>query len=169
MVSVILAATPEGGIGYQGSIPWRIKEDLDYFKRMTTTGGKNVVIMGRRTWESIPAKYRPLPQRTNVVITKSSYEVPNHLVYSSLNEALTNLPDLPNLGKIFVIGGARLYNEAFNHPACETIYLTRISSSEPITCDTFVDLTLLDRYKLEEQSEIKKDGNFTYQFLVYRK
>ncbi|MHB1909628.1 MAG: dihydrofolate reductase [Nitrososphaerales archaeon] len=164
MVSAILAATPEGGIGYEGSIPWRIKEDMDYFKRITTTGEQNVVIMGRRTWESIPAKYRPLPQRINVVITSSSYEARDHLVYASLGEALDNLG-----GSKFVIGGARLYNETFTNPACETVYLTRVTSSEPIVCDTFVDLSLLDQYHLQEQSEIKKDGKFTYQFLIYRR
>merc|ERR550514_2288490 len=74
-VSVIVASTGRGGIGKDGGIPWRLKDDMAYFKRVTTNapaGKTNVVIMGRKTWDSIPAKFRPLAGRINVVLSRSA-------------------------------------------------------------------------------------------------
>merc|ERR1719389_1259735 len=100
-VSVIVASTGRGGIGKDGSIPWRLKGDLAYFKRVTTNapaGKKNIVIMGRKTWESIPAKFRPLPDRLNVVLTRRATEPEfsasfpeGVLLASSVVDALTQL------------------------------------------------------------------------------
>jgi dihydrofolate reductase len=73
--SVIVAATTSGGIGKDGNLPWRLSKDMQYFKAVTTRspeGKRNAVIMGRKTWESIPAKFRPLPDRINVVITRNA-------------------------------------------------------------------------------------------------
>ena len=75
--SLVVAATePEFGIGLDGSIPWRIPEDLKFFKETTTftkdESKQNAVIMGRKTWESIPSKYRPLPSRLNIVLTRNT-------------------------------------------------------------------------------------------------
>lgn len=75
--SLVVAATvPEFGIGFNGSIPWRIPEDLKFFKETTTStkdeSKQNAVIMGRKTWESIPSKYRPLPSRLNIVLTRNT-------------------------------------------------------------------------------------------------
>ena len=75
--SLVVAATvPDFGIGFNGSIPWRIPEDLKFFKDTTTftkdNQKQNAVIMGRKTWESIPSKYRPLPSRLNIVLTRNT-------------------------------------------------------------------------------------------------
>eukprot|EP00401_Gymnodinium_catenatum_P013247 CAMPEP_0117564102 /NCGR_PEP_ID=MMETSP0784-20121206/55852_1 /TAXON_ID=39447 /ORGANISM="" /LENGTH=112 /DNA_ID=CAMNT_0005361799 /DNA_START=28 /DNA_END=363 /DNA_ORIENTATION=+ len=76
VLSVIAASTPKGGIGKDGALPWRLPEDMSHFRRVTTAvateGKKNAVIMGRRTWESIPEKFRPLADRVNVVLTSSA-------------------------------------------------------------------------------------------------
>ena len=73
-MEAILACTHNGGIGLNGKLPWRLKEDMKLFKRITTTiqnpndeGKQNAVIMGRKTWESIPNKFRPLPNRINII------------------------------------------------------------------------------------------------------
>jgi dihydrofolate reductase len=74
--SVIVATASNMGIGVKGGLPWRLPSDMGFFKQMTSTVTKptatrNAVIMGRRTWESIPFKFRPLSQRLNVIVTKS--------------------------------------------------------------------------------------------------
>ena len=74
---VVVAATKdEMGIGLDGALPWRLPKDMAYFKSITSQvdepGARNAVVMGRKTWESIPAKFRPLPGRLNVVLSKSA-------------------------------------------------------------------------------------------------
>jgi dihydrofolate reductase len=73
---LVVAATLKGGIGQSGKLPWRLKGDMAFFKQLTTTtttaqkGKRNVVVMGRKTWESIPSNFRPLPNRVNVVLSR---------------------------------------------------------------------------------------------------
>jgi len=87
-MEAILACTHNGGIGLNGKLPWRLKEDMKLFKKITTTiqnpndkekGKLNAVIMGRKTWESIPMKFRPLPNRINIILSKTI----NNLLLSS--------------------------------------------------------------------------------------
>lgn len=87
-MEAILACTHDGGIGLNGKLPWRLKEDMKLFKKITTTiqnpndkekGKLNAVIMGRKTWESIPMKFRPLPNRINIILSKTI----NNLLLSS--------------------------------------------------------------------------------------
>ena len=73
-ISVVVAATRKGGIGKDGGLPWRIPADMAFFKQVTLAaaeGRRNAVVMGRKTWESIPAKFRPLPGRLNVVLSRA--------------------------------------------------------------------------------------------------
>ena len=74
-VSIVVAATEAGGIGKGGRIPWHLRGDMAHFRQLTSTtekeGNRNSVIMGRKTWDSLPTKYRPLPNRYNIVITRS--------------------------------------------------------------------------------------------------
>ena len=73
---VVAASLPEFGIGFEGKLPWRIAEDMKHFKQITSQtvdkNKQNAVIMGRKTWESIPSKFRPLPDRLNVVLTRNT-------------------------------------------------------------------------------------------------
>ena len=81
-LTLIVAATPNHGIGKSGGLPWRLPQEMKYFARMTTTAPdneKNAVIMGRNTWESIPLRFRPLPGRTNVVLTSREAYAYAHL------------------------------------------------------------------------------------------
>lgn len=78
-LTLIVAATKTNGIGQNARLPWRLPKEMAYFARVTSNapaGSRNAVIMGRNTWESIPAKFQPLPNRVNVVIsTKSDYSL----------------------------------------------------------------------------------------------
>merc|ERR1719230_492823 len=93
-VSLIFAATPSRGIGKDGNLPWTLPADLKYFKEMTTKGGLNAVVMGTKTWDSIPAKFRPLAGRTNVVLssTRGPSDFPDGvLVAKSVADAVAML------------------------------------------------------------------------------
>jgi dihydrofolate reductase len=107
MVTIVAAVARNGCIGKDGELPWRIAEDLARYRRITM--GK-VVVMGRKTWESIPAKYRPLPGRTNVVMTRQAgYPLPPGVErVASLDAALAR-----HVGRDVVInGGGTIYARA---------------------------------------------------------
>ena len=100
MKGILVAVSPEGIIGKDNSIPWHYSADLKRFKRLTL--GKPV-IMGRRTWESLPVK--PLPDRRNIVITRTSLD--DVECFSSIDDALATCE-----GDVWLIGGAGIYQEA---------------------------------------------------------
>jgi dihydrofolate reductase/thymidylate synthase len=133
--SIIVAVDDKNGIGVKGKLPWRLSEDMRHFRDTTIgddPGLNNAVIMGRKTWESIPAKFRPLPRRHNVVITRNkTYELPDHACQAgSLADAL-----FIGAHNLFVIGGGEIYKEAIRHPNCEGMYITRVRGD--YECDTF--------------------------------
>ncbi|XP_066337010.1 bifunctional dihydrofolate reductase-thymidylate synthase-like [Miscanthus floridulus] len=144
---VVVAATRDMGIGKDGVLPWKLLGDLKFFKELTLTTSdpakKNAVIMGRKTWESIPVKSRPLPGRLNVILTRSgSFDfatVENVVICGSMKSALELLASTPyclSIEKVFVVGGGQVLREYLNGPACQAIHLTDIQSS--IECDTFI-------------------------------
>ena len=140
--SIIVALDEARGIGKAGILPWHLPADLRHFKEITTAsrgGCLNAVIMGRKTWESIPGKFRPLPGRLNIVITsQTAYTFPQGVLRaSSLENALEMLcvKEDVAVGDVFVIGGAQVFAEAIRHPLCERIYLTRIYGR--FDCDVF--------------------------------
>lgn len=112
----MVAATKEMGIGKDGKLPWNLPTDLKFFKDITLTTSdsskKNAVVMGRKTWESIPIKHRPLSGRLNVVLTRSGgFDIANTenvVTCSSVDSALDLLAALPyclSIERVFVIGG----------------------------------------------------------------
>lgn len=138
--SVAVAFTVPGrGIGKEGEIPWKIREDMKYFKKITTTTTdpfkKNAVIMGRVTWESLPENNRPLPGRINIVVTSQPWLVEKGKTAGSLSEALKMAWEKNSVENVFVIGGSSLYEEAINMNECTNIYVTEVCKD--IECDRF--------------------------------
>ncbi|KAB5594235.1 Dihydrofolate reductase [Ceratobasidium theobromae] len=145
-ITVIVAATLSNGIGVQGTLPWRLPREMAYFARVTREGGppsesSNAVIMGRKTWDGIPPKFRPLKDRTNVVISNSmtvhaqDERQPTH-VAPSIDGALSILSSTP-IRNAFIIGGMSIYDQALKHPSTTRILLTRILHPEYDACDAF--------------------------------
>jgi len=135
--SIIVAADRNNGIGKDGKMPWpKLKHDLEHFKKLTMG---HAVIMGRKTWDSLPESVRPLPGRENIVLSRGPWraDVPN---VKSLEQALLVAHVVsPSRGK-FAIGGGEIYRLALAHPDCGDVYLTRIDAE----CDcnvTFPDIT----------------------------
>jgi dihydrofolate reductase len=117
-LAIVAALTDEGVIGKDNGLPWRLSEDLKRFKRLTL---EHPVIMGRRTWESLPK--RPLPGRPNIVLSRSEgFEAPGALVCHTLKQAFGELA--PSHALAFVIGGRALFAEAL--PIAERLHLTLI-------------------------------------------
>lgn len=113
VIGMIWAQTEDGVIGRDGGIPWHVPEDMAHF-RATTTG--HPVIMGRRTWESFPEKFRPLPDRTNIVVSGSgSADLPDAVVVDSLDAAFEAARTSPGSEQIWIIGGGRVYADALQH------------------------------------------------------
>lgn len=116
---LIYARAANGVIGKQGALPWHLPEDLAHFKR-TTLGCP--VIMGRKTWDSLPPKFRPLPGRTNVVITRQNgWQADGAVVAHSLQDAMDLCASHPD---VWVIGGAQIYAQAL--PLASSVEVTEI-------------------------------------------
>lgn len=128
---VILASSLNNTIGHMNKLPWKNKTDMDYFKKLTSfspTNNRNVVIMGRKTWESIPPVNNvKLNDRIPIIISSTIKQSSDNTFYvvPSFNEALLKAYNLPH-HDIWVIGGLSIYSSAFNHHMCGTIYHTTI-------------------------------------------
>lgn len=170
---IIAACEQNSGIGFKNAIPWRLKDEIKHFKEVTTfttTARHNMVIMGRSTWESLPEKFCPLPDRSNVVLTSNAdYVAPGAVVCNSLAEAL-NLAELHianrETEKVFVIGGQKVYEEAIHHPDLAGIYLTQIEAG--FECDAFFPQIPAEFEKVQKLGEAEENG-IKYRFLLYTK
>ncbi len=121
MVNVILAMALDGAIGDAGDLLWHLRGDLQRFKALTMG---HPVVMGRRTWESLPKG--ALPGRRNVVVSRNrGYVAPGAEVVGSLSEAMALCGDVP----IYIIGGAQIYREAL--PVADRLELTRVEAEYP--------------------------------------
>ncbi|XP_073142359.1 bifunctional dihydrofolate reductase-thymidylate synthase 1-like isoform X2 [Henckelia pumila] len=173
---VVVAATRDMGIGKDGKLPWRLPGDLKFFKEITMEtshpGSKNAVVMGRKTWESIPSQFRPLPGRLNVVLTRSANSgvataesvITCDSVSSSL-ELLAKPPYCSLIEKVFLIGGGQILREALNAPECEAIHITEISTS--IQCDTFIPPINMSVYQPWYSSSPFEEVGIQYCFVTY--
>ncbi|KAK7208523.1 dihydrofolate reductase [Myxozyma melibiosi] len=148
-ITLVVAATHASlGIGRGGSLPWRLPTDMAFFRLVTSapasdqTPHKPAVVMGRKTWDSLPAKFKPLPNRINIVLSRSkSSHGPGTHTFSSLSSAIEALStqdpssDLPAVSKIYIIGGAEIYAEALTHLSASRILLTTVHPADESTLD----------------------------------
>ena len=136
--TVVVAMTPEGGIGRAGSIPWDIPEDMAHFRKITTgmpAGQENAIIMGRKTWDSLPR--RPLARRKNIVISRAGCDADGATVVPSFDAALAAAADSR---EVFVIGGAQVYEIALAHPRCMRAIVSVVHPDADTQCDAHVKI-----------------------------
>jgi dihydrofolate reductase len=166
--SIVVAADQANGIGKGGKLPWRLPGEMAFFKRLTTearAAHRNAVIMGRKTFESIAPKFRPLSERFNMVLSRDpSYRPQGAFVVSSLEQALVELAKLETLDQLFCIGGGELYSAALAHPLCRRVYLTRVHAT--FDCDTHLADFSRD-FELVWQDGPYAEGELTYTFETY--
>ncbi|KAH7348699.1 dihydrofolate reductase-like domain-containing protein [Rhexocercosporidium sp. MPI-PUGE-AT-0058] len=148
-LTLIVAATNNMGIGRAGTLPWTgLKKEMAYFARVTkraSPGNTNTVIMGHKTWESIPSRFRPLKDRINVVITRGDPQTVaegQKIVANSMYQAVDSAGAQAgnSQSKLFVIGGAQIYKASLESEDTKRILLTRILGD--FECDTFFPITL---------------------------
>jgi dihydrofolate reductase len=122
ILSIIVAASENNVIGKNNTLPWHMPADMKFFKEKTTG---HVILTGRKNYESIPEKFRPLPNRTNIVITRQkNYQAPGAVVFPSIEKALEHISEKHGNEEVFIIGGAEIFKQTIS--ACDKIYLTRI-------------------------------------------
>lgn len=122
----------ERGIGKNNDLMWHLPADMKFF-RETTNG--HVVVMGRKNWESIPEKFRPLPNRENVILTRNEeYKAEGGLVFHSLQECL-NWYSGEDSREVFIIGGGEIYRQALDLKCVDEMYITHVD--DVYSADTF--------------------------------
>ncbi|MES2635124.1 MAG: dihydrofolate reductase [Pseudomonadota bacterium] len=120
-IALIYARSRNGVIGKDGVMPWHLAEDMAHFKQLTMGAP---VIMGRKTWQSIPPRFRPLPGRTNIVVTRQSdWTAEGAIGAASLDDALAMCKDQP---RVWIIGGGQIYAQAA--PLAHTAEVTEIDA-----------------------------------------
>jgi dihydrofolate reductase len=148
--NIIVAHTKNRGIGYKNDLPWpRITKDMDFFRNITigthehteASGTQNCVIMGRKTWDSIPSKFRPLPNRRNVIISRTmTYEDISEddmvtRIYRDLDNAIDSTNSDRTIHDVFVIGGGTIYESVIKHPYLNKMYIANVHGDYDV--DTF--------------------------------
>lgn len=166
-----------GAIGYQGAMPWHLSEDLRRFKELTVS---HPVIMGRKTWEALDERFRPLPNRDNIVVSRDrDFHAPGATVVDNLEEALdmARQEAIPDDGldrsEIWVIGGSQLFNQLL--PLASKIFMTQIDAK--VDADAYApDLSAAvedGSWKLVENSGWQKpkkaDGIKRFRYLTFER
>lgn len=159
MVSIIVAIAQNGTIGDKNALLWHIKEDMRFFR--TTTSG-HAVVMGRKTFESLGS--RPLPKRTNIVITRAERMFDGALTAHSLEEAIRLAGDDE---EIFVIGGAQIYAEALG--VADRMYITHVEHD--YAGDTAFPAIDFSKWSLvaEERHERGEEYEYPFAFRTYER
>ena len=155
ILSLVAAVSDNNVIGKDGTLPWRLPDDLKHFHDLTVG---HPVIMGRKTYESIPEEHRPLPDRTNIILTRQDIDVPGCVVVHSFEEAL-RMSD-GRMEEIFVIGGAEVYRQAL--PLAQRIYLTRVHAN--VDGDAFFPDVSWDEWREVSREEHAADARHVYPF-----
>ncbi|MBF0479062.1 MAG: dihydrofolate reductase [Candidatus Omnitrophica bacterium] len=169
--SIVVAIDQNRGIGKEGALPWHIPEDLGYFKQITSftvkPDLKNAVIMGRKTWESIPERFRPLKGRVNVVVSRNDQLVLPGGVFRAENvdHALRILDQEQIIADIFVIGGQQIYEQTVKHPRCEKLYITRINKI--FDCSVFFPV-FEDKFSCFLIAPMRYSVDTPFQFTIYK-
>lgn len=168
MISAIVCVDSNFGIGIKNNLLAHIPEDMKNFKRQTEN---NIVIMGRKTYDSLPVK--PLPNRTNIVIThmNNSPQLQRQgLIHSNMEFIKSWLSQKEvlngdNVDDIYIIGGGTIYRELL--PLCERVYITKVFHSYEDVDTYFPNIDDMSEWKMTTASEIKEYNGLQYQFCIY--
>ena len=173
MISAIVCADSNWGIGRNNELLVRIPEDIKFFKEKTTNG---VVVMGRKTWESIGEK--PLPNRCNVVIT-SKYNGLNtytdcvldtntSVIFMTIDAFYHWYDWLAKIGNgMYIIGGGHIYYELLH--LCDTVYITKLHNTYEDVDTYFPNIDILPEWEIESEGALKEYNGVQYQFYTYKR
>ena len=151
-VALVVAHSANRVIGRDGELPWHLPSDLRHFKELTTGG---TVVMGRRTWESIPERFRPLPGRRNIVVSRNGVAAPE--VFGSVEAALDAA------GDCFVIGGGQVYAAALDR--ADTIHATEVEAE--VEGDAF--FPAVEGFACVDRSDPIEENGHRFSFVTYER
>jgi dihydrofolate reductase len=158
MISIIVAVSEDLGIGKNNDLLWHIPEDMKRFKELTYG---NTVVMGKRTWESLPKK--PLPGRNNVVITDIPHEViANAVTAYSIEDAVAKCE---KGREIFIIGGGSIYKQFM--PMADRLYITHVHRKAP--ADVYFPEIDPGIWEVIEKEEYKSENSIPYTYVIYER
>lgn len=162
IISAILAVSNNGVIGIDNQLPWKLSDDLKFFKKTTLN---SYIIMGRKSYESIG---RPLPNRTNLIISRNlEYKAEGCIIVHSIQEAI-NLAQRNNQKEIFIIGGATIYEQSINW--IDRFYISRVDC-EIKNGTAFFSMDLLNTWKkISSEKYLKNEKNeFDFEVNIYER
>lgn len=158
MIAIVVALSANRVIGRDGQLPWRLPADLRRFRELTTG---HAVVMGRRTFESLPPRFRPLPERRNLVLSSDpAYRAAGAEVYPTLEAALEACGE-----DCFVIGGGVTYAQAL--PRARRVYATHVDGE--IDGDAYFPELAAAQWRRVEQGETLRENDQAYSFAVYER
>jgi dihydrofolate reductase len=166
VVSAIVAVGKKLEIGKDNELLWHLPADMKYFKEITTG---HHVIMGRKSYESIPNKYRPLPNRVNVVVSRQTdFQIEGALVTTSIDKAI-EIAEAAGEKEVFIIGGGQIYNLAIKTELVDRIYITWVEAN--FDADTFFPIIDFTDWNEVSRMERKKDERNAHEltFSIYNK
>lgn len=157
-ISIVVAVSDNNAIGAGGALLWRLPKDMEYFKKVTMG---HHVLMGRKTWDSIPVKFRPLPGRVNMVVTRQKdFNAEGAVVVKSVEDGIA-LAQQAGEEELMVIGGGEIYKQVF--PKTDKVYLTKVHATF-IDADTFSPDILDNRWKVVSTESHWADEKHQYHF-----
>jgi dihydrofolate reductase len=160
MISIIVAISEDNGIGYRNGLLWHLPEDMKRFKKLTTG---HTVIMGKKTWESLPRK--PLPGRKNIVIT----DIPGEIIESGITaySIEDSLNKCEKNEEIFIIGGGSVYRQFM--PVADRLYITHIHKKAP--ADIYFPVIEPGEWEPVEKEEHMAEGadGIPYSYIIYKR
>lgn len=164
MVKLIVAKGANDVIGKDNDLIWHLPADMRFFTQ-TTKG--HIVIMGRRNWDSIPLKYRPLSDRVNVVITRNAaFKDPGCAVFHSIEAALHHYQQAGSSQDIFIIGGGQIYNHALENDLVDEMLVTHID--QDFEGDTWFPVIDASKWQKTQVMSHPKDEKNAYSFTVFK-
>ncbi|OIQ37675.1 MAG: hypothetical protein BM555_00345 [Crocinitomix sp. MedPE-SWsnd] len=163
MVKLIVAIAENRVIGKDNDLIWHLPADMAFFSAMTKG---STVLMGRKNWESIPAKYRPLPKRKNIVVSRdTSFKDEGCVVYQDINTAIDDNSN-DNSKDLYVIGGGQVYKYCIDNDLVDEMFVTQIDAS--FEGDAFFPEINLDNWNKEKLFHHAQDEKNPHPFTVYR-
>jgi dihydrofolate reductase len=159
-IALIVAQAKNGAIGKNNDLLWHLPLDMAFFKNTTKEA---IVLTGRKNYESIPEKYRPLPGRENWVISRDkNYDAKGAIVMNSITEALERYKNYETETPLFIIGGGQIYAEVQTLDCVDEMYITQVDTQ--IDGDTYFEVAQPEIWKIETIQKVLKDEKHAFDF-----
>jgi len=156
--SIIVAMDAKNGIGKDNDLMWHLPIDMKFFKSQTEN---EIVVMGRKNFESIPERFRPLSNRLNVILTRNKdFEADGCLVFNDMADCISTLSNREE--KIYIIGGGEIYKQSLELDLVEEMYISHVDCE--LDADTFFPIIDEQHWEIKTLQDYPKDEKHAYSF-----